>query len=314
MKKILTLATALLLAGTSSVLQASHTNSATKSDPTPRPNPSASPHFNGPVFSPDGQKVYYHQIGVGIWSMDADGRHKKPIIIENMNDRWVRFSANGKKISFVSPMRGFPWSGYTANADGSNVQLLESADTDNWQMGLAWLDDERLVYGEMVPFQKDKTIQTLYLTDANAANPKAIAKGVWPAMSSDRSKIIYGGEKTAEDGTKNFDVLVYDLASSTEMQVTTNKENDYGATFSHDGSEIYFIRAEDEGNWLMVMKADGSDQRSLGIAVQADSRPAASPDGKYLLFAKPNFVTQHLDIFRLDLTTGDQSNLTANHP
>lgn len=296
MQTTLKIAAAILLAATSYTVEA------------------ANPHFNGPVFSPDGQKIYYHQIGVGIWSMNPDGSGKTPILTENMNDRWVRFSQDGTKISFVSPMRGHPWSGYTANADGSDITLLESANTDNWQLGVAWLADGRLVYGEMVPFQKETQIQSLFLTDVNGENPVEIAKGVWPALSRDRSKILYGGQKKAKDGTLNHDVLVYDVETGTEHQLTDNPANEFSAVFSHDASKVYFIRADGDANWLMVMNADGSDPQPLGIAVQADSRPAASPDGKQLLFAKPNYVTQHLDIFQLDLETGNQLNLTAEHP
>lgn len=271
-------------------------------------------HFNGPVFSPDGKSIYYHEIGVGIWAMNRDGTDKRPITAENKNDRWVRFSADGAQIGFVSPMRGQPWSAYIANRDGTGIEIVGSAETDNWQLGVSFLSDGRLVYGEMVPFQEGEQIQSIYLTDRNQSNPKQIAKGVWPALSPNRSKVVYSGERKSEDGKANHDILVYDLEKGEEVRLTDHGDAEYSAVFSHDGQKIYYVRTVENNSWLMVMNADGSDQRPLGIAVQADSRPAASPDGQYLLFAKPNFATQQLDILQLNLKTGDQTNLTADHP
>jgi Tol biopolymer transport system component len=92
--------------------------------------PGAGCAFDGPVWSPDGQRIAYYANSDGlhdIWVANADGSGESPISTETGDQYWPRWSPDGTRIAFddvVDRDNNAPQFVIT-DPDGSNQRMLD---------------------------------------------------------------------------------------------------------------------------------------------------------------------------------------------
>jgi TolB protein len=81
-----------------------------------------------------------------------------------------------------------------------------------------------------------------------------------------------------------------------------------GLTWTPDGHLVYISRASGSQD-IWMMDQNGQNQRQLTTPeTRAEIYPAVSPDGRYVVFVSTR--TNNSNLYRLDLATGDQKQLT----
>ena len=200
---------------------------------------------SGPVWSPDGNGLVYEQI-----SLSDSNSTGLPTLW------WVDVRTNEAKPVFQE-----------SQLPGANPR---------WSPHGAWLsystsDSVRLYNLSM---GESRTIDSLLGTAAN-----------W---SPDSKSVLYR-DVIIQDNQFITQLFVYDLSSQTTKNISPNMEyENILAAWSSDGEWIAVVRRDlsaARGDQIWVMRADGSDARSL------TSAPAVlhgslnwSPDGRYLLY------------------------------
>jgi Tol biopolymer transport system component len=147
------------------------------------------------------------------------------------------------------------------------------------------------------------------LTDA-AAEGKVAAE---PAWSPDGTRIAFVLSTPEHLGAYAGDGDIYVMnADGTGLTRLTNGLRDGHPAWSPDGTRIVFVR--DQGNSLIVMKADGSDPRKIrpdGDAFPPYQWPEWSPDGTRIAFqASPSVSVDTNGVYVTKLDGTDTARVT----
>jgi Tol biopolymer transport system component len=138
-----------------------------------------------------------------------------------------------------------------------------------------------------------------------------------PAWSPDGRTLAFSSDRGGEWDIYTLDVDNPHLAP---QQITNNDGRTMNPAWSPDGKTLAFDSTH-EGNlelYLMPLSVDTlamtgpnpGDMRRLTYATGVDESPAWSPDGQQIAFA--SYRDSDLDIYVLDLPTGDTRNITRN--
>jgi hypothetical protein len=134
----------------------------------------------------------------------------------------------------------------------------------------------------------DYARQTLYTIDRFGKNRTRIRGGVnsAPRFSDDGKKILYSRKhKIDKYGSLQNDVFIYDIETKKEKQLTRSARIG-DADFSRDGKSIIGVKNGDGTHRLIIMDADGKNERVLleGPKGTQFYTPHYSPDGSQILF------------------------------
>jgi Tol biopolymer transport system component len=127
----------------------------------------------------------------------------------------------------------------------------------------------------------------------------------------------------ASDRDGDFDLFMSNLDGSDPVPVTNNTAFDGDPTFSPDGTQAVFVSSRDGNNDLFLLDiedcnpADVStcEPQRLTATAENESFPDFSPDGETVVFSRntadPSSLVSDLDLFVLDLDSGDTAQLTS---
>jgi hypothetical protein len=127
----------------------------------------------------------------------------------------------------------------------------------------------------------------------------------------------------ASDRDGDFDLFMSNLDGSDAVPITSNTAFDGDPTFSPDGSQAVFVSSRDGNRDLFLLDvedcnpADPStcEPRRLTATPEDESSPDFSPDGESVVFSRntadPSSLEKDLDLFVLDLDSGDATELTS---
>jgi Tol biopolymer transport system component len=143
-------------------------------------------------------------------------------------------------------------------------------------------------------------------------------QGFHPAWSPDGTKIAFVGwiGEPDESGQQESELFIMDSDGSNLRQVATRPGPDLSPRWSPDGRRIAWwgYGPEDEPSRLFMVDVESGELMELGQGTD----PVWSPDGRRLLFVQeeqePGVIAAepNLEVFVLDVETGERLNLTNN--
>jgi dipeptidyl aminopeptidase/acylaminoacyl peptidase len=256
----------------------------------------AAERVSDPQLSPDGRSVVFVRTttniqsgsrNADIWIASADGSGQpKELIAGAKSESTPRYSADGKRLAFISTRDGAPQV-YVADPDGSRVTKI----TD-FSMGV----QPPLVIspdGSRVAFVSD-----VYrgCTD-EGCNRRRLEEGEKSPVKARRlTRLFYRHWDEWREDLRHH-VFVADVDSRRVVDVTPGDfdspptQQEGGAiAFSPDGKELAFVsnrEGTDREAWttnndVYVVRAAGGEPRKLTPNPAADVNPVFSPDGKLI--------------------------------
>src|SRR5262245_42101139 len=127
-------------------------------------------------------------------------------------------------------------------------------------------------------------------------------------------KIAFVHTAIQADGKGSSAIYKMNADGGERMRLTSGP-TDFSPVWSPDGTQIAFVRYSDysgpsQRGEILVMNADGSNQRSLTPPGECDYAPAWSPDGAQLVFTRDEGEPRVLQIFTVNADGSNQRRLT----
>lgn len=192
---------------------------------------------------------------------------------------------------------------YTMNADGSGLELL-LGDSIHEYWGPAFSPDGQWL---VVSVYRRGEEGVLWLRSVEGSEWRELTPGYLPVWSPDSAHIVFLSQDGFDERTSELFKIAVDGSGRTRL--TSNDAQEYGASWSPDGTRIAYGSKQD-GTWqIYTMKADGSDSRQLETG--GGTAPAWSPDGKSIAFNSDRDGRD--DLYLLDLATGAVRQLTDSN-
>jgi TolB protein len=181
------------------------------------------------------------------------------------------------RIAFITVQGQGPAKRYRlviADADGSNHNIiLESPEP---LMSPAWSPDgDRIAY---VSFESNKSavyIQELSTGQRIRVSAREGVNGA-PAFSPDGQKLAL----TLSRDAGNLDIHVLNLANQVLTRITRNPAIDTEATWSTDGSKIFFTSDRSGGPQIYRADVDGGNKRRVTYEGSYNGRSRLTPNGE----------------------------------
>ena len=227
----------------------------------------ASPSFD---WSPDGARLVYYgyEDGTGLWVINADGTGNRQLTTTRHLGPSFDWSPDGARIAYSVYYGLEDGTGlWVINADGTGNRELTT--TDYSAPSFDWSPDgTRIVYSG---YDRDSEESGLWVVDADGSDDRLLAATGYVTdvdWSPDGTRIVYSGyDQDGEDGTGLW--VVDADGSGGRLVAATGYVLD--VDWSPDGAKIaYSVWEPDNGTWIRVINADGTDHREL-----LGSRPGA---------------------------------------
>ena len=252
------------------------------------------------------------RIQLVVMTPNGFGRQPIPGLPDDIG--WVRWSPDGRQISFISYDRDIGSGIGIANADGSNLRFLD--DTGQYG-GFGWSPDSlRLVYCDLSLeglFAGHSTGDTLHLIDVDGTNKKVIGdldvNEAYPDWSPDGKLIVF---TAGQEATSKSELFVVTNTGKERRQLTHLDGFVRNPRWSPDGRKIAFTYGEiPHRQRIYVMDADGGNPAPVAdfsdFAVDYPIiSPAWSPTGRSLVFSakRGDPRLDRLDLYVVNVETG----------
>lgn len=198
---------------------------------------------------------------------------------------------------------------WTMNPDGS-AQTNLTATTDRNEAGPAWSPD-----GLRIAYFEGWSDYTLMVMDADGTNAVAhpttlsFPASAAPTWSPDGTRIAFAA-RTDKDGPFRIFVAAADGTGLVQLTAHDRGTADRAPVWSPDGMQIAYMSDRNKGfPEILVMNADGTDQRRLTSNAEIDGNPSWSPDGTRLAVERC-CVDGSSEIYAIDVATKAATNLT----
>jgi Tol biopolymer transport system component/DNA-binding winged helix-turn-helix (wHTH) protein len=129
------------------------------------------------------------------------------------------------------------------------------------------------------------------------------------SVSADGSKLIGVSAQTISNIFVSEDGDPAKLKKITQNSLGKNDGNFNSLAWTPEG-RLVFMRFFDKSDTLWTMDADGSNARQLTNAGSLDRKPAATSDGRYIVFQ--SIRSGKTNIWRMDTRTGELLQLTSD--
>ena len=270
-------------------------------------------HENHPVWSPDGSKIAFtsssDQPGErAVFIMDPDGSHKKQLVGSIDSLSGFSWSPDGTKLVYVSVARDPIDADISViNLDGSGNKNLTRG-FHRQEMMPSWsTDGTKIYYREFVTNDQ-------YLINPNGTGLLKLDSEITPPVwAPDGLDFLF---------TKDHEIFLQNFATEQIVQLTNNKNYDFGPVWSPHGHEILFMSTRNQSvEQLFVMNRDGSNVRQ--ISDFPDNKLSIykwmwSPDQTKIVFeGHKGYVLRGVaysivNIFMLDIKTHELTNLSES--
>ena len=125
-----------------------------------------------------------------------------------------------------------------------------------------------------------------------------------PSLSPNNEEIVYVSNLHGRD-----DIFRTSIEEKTPIRLTSKGEHNRLPRWSPDGNWIAYASTQGQTRNIMVMRPDGSEQRTITTSESDDTMPAWTPDSSELVFISDR--DGPTDIYSVSLAGGDVRRLTS---
>ena len=125
-----------------------------------------------------------------------------------------------------------------------------------------------------------------------------------PAISPDAKLVAVAGQEQDV-----WDIWLYGLAEGTRSRLTHDENRESHPVWSGNGNQIAFMTEQGDAARIVIMEADGSQERDTVMKGPLDDylAPTWSQDGNYLVYQALDKTTDALDLWYVALKKGERS-------
>ena len=246
-----------------------------------------------PQLAPDGRSVAFVRTTTDaktgarnpdIWTVSTKGGDAKALIGGDKSENTPRFSADGKRLAFISTRDGAAQV-YIANGDGSNVRKITDL-VMGAQAPLSISAD-----GSKIAFVSD-VYPECTTEECNRKKKEEADKN--PVKAYQVTRLLYRHWDEWRQNVRHH-VFVADVTSGRAVDLTPGdfdspptQQEDAAIAFSPDGSELAYVsnrEGADKEAWttnndVFLVPTAGGAARKLTTNPAADVQPEYSPDGR----------------------------------
>jgi Tol biopolymer transport system component len=255
-----------------------------------------------PSWSPHGSRIaYWGMVGESaqrdLWTIDPRAKDPRQTVVRVTNDAAVDWnpvwSPDGRYLYFGSDRNGAMnlWrvrideeSGKTRGEPEPVMTPARFSGHYSITSASSVRNGTRLLFASIDQNESMQAVSFDPEAGATVGAARPIVSGTFLVFSSQVSPDGHYVAVTNRGGQE--DLFVVELATGEVRQLTNDAAHDRGATWSPDGTKIYFYSQRDTGRYeIWSIHADGSNlTRVTSTSGRSVWYPAASPDGKRVSF------------------------------
>ena len=253
------------------------------------------------------QIVYAKQEGKGkeLFVSDYDGANEKQLTKNGSINLSPSFSPLGNEVFFISYKDGDP-SLYVINLENDHITKIVSFEGSIVAAPAVSPDGHRIA----CVLSKDGNSE-IYVLRTNGKIIKRLtyhrAIDTSPTWSPDSRHLAFASDRTGAP-----QIYIMDADGLNTRRITYKGGYNDSPIWSDRGDRITFVSRTKRGRFdLASIDTSGADYRVL-THLGHNENPHFAPDGKHIIFSRVKPLTEHPELFTMDITGRNQRRLTRS--